>query len=291
MRSVQSITGPRVLHVGAVLSLLALAGCGSPDSAQLLSRAADAAEEGRYRAAAIDLRTAVANEPDNAEARFRLGLMALQLGDPATAEKELRRARELGYEEASLLEPTAEALIELSRARQALAELALVAPATANSEALSGRAHEQLDEQDYALRAYQRSLALDGDNEDALLGKARFASAKGDREAAEEALERARRAHGDSLDVALDLGRFLLLTQRPEEGEAVLANAFASAQAFQSPVKRGDVLVSLAEAQLAQSKLDAAAETARTLLTVRPDDILATYIDARIAYARDDLAL
>ncbi len=55
-------------------------------------------EKGDVRSAQIALRNAVRDEPRNAEAHFRLAGAHLTLGDPAAAEKEIRTARELGYD-------------------------------------------------------------------------------------------------------------------------------------------------------------------------------------------------
>ena len=291
MKAGRSITGLYLRRVAVLVGIALVSSCGGVDTPELLSRAAEAVEEGRYRAALIDLRNAVANEPENPEARYELGIVALTLGDAATAEKEMRRARELGRDKASTLLPMAQALIELRREAQALAELAEVDDPSARSEALSGLAYERLNRQNDALSAYQRSLAIDQNNEMALLGMARYSIANGDREAAEERLVRAREAHAGSSLVALDYGRFLFLTQRPEEAEAVFSEALASQSETLRIATRWDLLLSQAEVQLAQNKLDAAEQTALAMQGLQSESVLVKYVDARVAFAREDIPL
>jgi len=60
---------------------------------------------GDLRGAQLELRNAVRANPNNAAAHFRLGQVAQRLGDPVAAEKELKQARELGFE-ARLINPT-----------------------------------------------------------------------------------------------------------------------------------------------------------------------------------------
>ncbi|MEO0424406.1 MAG: XrtA/PEP-CTERM system TPR-repeat protein PrsT [Pseudomonadota bacterium] len=283
------IRSSRGRWVAAFIASALIAGCASPDAPELLSRAEAAIDEGRYRAALVDLRSVVASEPENAEARFQLAVVSLTLGDMATAEKELRRARERGYDEAATLEPMAEALIGLARAREALAELDNIEEPSAHAESLAGLAHEQLGQSDLALRAFNRALEIDPRNEDALLGKARELDATGDRQGAEALLDKARAEHADSMKVAVEYGRFLLVTQRPAEAEAVYQAAIDARTESDAPSTRWDLFLSLAESQLAQGKIDEAEQTVAALDEIEPDTVLAKYIQARIAFAREDI--
>ena len=59
-------------------------------------RAREQVEQGKLRAAVIELKNALAKNPDNADARLLLGELYLDAGDGASAEKELQHARQLG---------------------------------------------------------------------------------------------------------------------------------------------------------------------------------------------------
>ncbi|MEO0421517.1 MAG: tetratricopeptide repeat protein [Pseudomonadota bacterium] len=283
----------RVRHAGvAIAALTLLASCGGEvPTPELISRAVAASEEGRYREAIIDLRNAVANDPNNAEARFELGSAALQLGDAATAEKELRRARELGYDAEPTIAKMAAALIQLGRPREALAELANAEEQDAEILGLAGLALETNNDGNGALRAYQEALKLDGNEERALLGLARSALAKGDRVVAEETFAKAVAAHGDSPRVRLDYGRYLYSRGRVADAVAEYQKGLAQPLAQQRLPVSWDLHISMAEAQLAVGDLEGAAESIETLNGLQPDHVLVKYLRARIAFERKDLAL
>jgi putative PEP-CTERM system TPR-repeat lipoprotein len=271
------------------LMIILLGACGSPGTDELLARAADAVEGGDMRAAIIDLRTAVAEDPSNAEARFRLGMLALQVDDAPTAEKELRRARELGYDDAAIVEPLCEAYLLLGRPSDLLAEAVRVSDPSAELLALAGDAYLQLKREDRALRAFQRALEKDETNERTLLGLARYAQYGGDAQTALERLEAAIAAHPDSAQVRLDYGRFLYLRGDYAEAEEQFSQGLALPSASYRLRHRWDLLVSRAEAQLGQSKLEEAEQSIAELNQLRTDHPVVEYLRARLAFERRDL--
>ena len=72
------------------------AGCQNETAADLIRSARDYQARGDTQAAIIQLKNAVQKQPDNAEARLLLGQASLIVGDPTSAEKELRRASRNG---------------------------------------------------------------------------------------------------------------------------------------------------------------------------------------------------
>ena len=89
----------KLLMIAAV-GILGLACDLTPTPEQLRARADSALSSGDIRAAIIDLRTAVSLEPDEGGLRWLLGTSLLRVNDGAAAEKEFRRAHELGFETA-----------------------------------------------------------------------------------------------------------------------------------------------------------------------------------------------
>jgi Flp pilus assembly protein TadD len=81
----------RVLAIAGVLAVT-LAGCGKDRPEALIESAKTFSTNGDYRAAVIQLRSALQKQPENGEARFILGNALNEEMDYVTAEKELRKA-------------------------------------------------------------------------------------------------------------------------------------------------------------------------------------------------------
>ncbi|MEO0423271.1 MAG: XrtA/PEP-CTERM system TPR-repeat protein PrsT [Pseudomonadota bacterium] len=282
------LTG-RTLLAAAILALAA--SCADDGALEQLARATEAEEYGRYREAIIELRNAVAVDPRNPEVRYQLGAAALTLGDAATAEKELARARELGFDLQASIAKMAEAFLLLGRPDEALVELAQAQPQGAEVLALIAAAYEAQGEADRSIDAYQRALALDPEEERALLGIARAAVGKVDFASAQRAYDAAVAAHGDSPTVRLDYGRFLHELGRAEEAEAQFALALAQPLLEEHRPLRWELSLALAEAQLAQGKLGPAEETIDDLNDLQADHVLVKYLRARTAFERRDLTV
>ncbi len=79
------------------VSLAALPGCSKEASSQKsLALAKQAQAKGDTKAAVIDLKNALQKDPENRDARLLLGKLYDEMGDGASAEKELREASRLG---------------------------------------------------------------------------------------------------------------------------------------------------------------------------------------------------
>ena len=78
------------------MTVLFVSACGfGLDTEARLERAETALAGGDYRAAIIDAKNILQDEPDNVSARLVLGRASIRIGDGASAEKDLRRALEL----------------------------------------------------------------------------------------------------------------------------------------------------------------------------------------------------
>lgn len=90
----------RLFSIIALLLLVLpnMSACGQADltSAEYVAKAQDYFDNDNYQAAVISLKNALLKDPDNLEARWLLARTAIELGDGATAEKEIGRAIELG---------------------------------------------------------------------------------------------------------------------------------------------------------------------------------------------------
>lgn len=59
-------------------------------------------EKGDLKAAQIELRNALREDPNNAEAHFRLAVLSARMGDPVAAEKGFRLARDNGFDQRAI---------------------------------------------------------------------------------------------------------------------------------------------------------------------------------------------
>src|SRR5207245_131148 len=112
----------------AGLLALAIAGvaaaAGDPQRAEgYITDAKKSVDKGDYRSAVIQLKNAVQADPDNAAARYELGVAELRLGDYLSAEKELRGALDRKFNPDQIAGPLAETLLRLGKNEELLAQI------------------------------------------------------------------------------------------------------------------------------------------------------------------------
>ena len=286
---------PATHRCGAVLVVLialALASCTHGVNAGThMNRAQDYVAHGDYPAAMIELKNVLAQDPRNAGARVLLAQAELELGDAAAAEKELRRAEELGVPAETVRIPRARALMELRDGDAALALLDASAVTDPHEQgeihALRGDAHQLLAQHDAARADYAAALALDPQCQTALLGLAQLELAQGSDDAAERRLDEAIEAHPDSADARLARARFYVERARFDEAQAEFEHALAGVPAGLNRA-RMEGLAGLAEAQLGRHDAAAANATVERLADVAPGHPLTQFLRARLAFDAKD---
>ncbi len=148
-------------RVGAIVLLTGvLVACDrSINVDEVIDRAAVLYESGAHRASVIELKNAVREDPANARARQLLGENYIELGDANSAEKELRRALDLGVDAAVLAVPLARVMLLQGRYEDALdaAEAAAAPAGSARAAVLvvRGRAYGSLADLDAAEAAFR----------------------------------------------------------------------------------------------------------------------------------------
>ena len=118
-----------------ISSFLILISCNGPgmNEQQMLQNAKTYLDKGDLMAASIELRNTLQKNNDNAEARYLLGSVSLEIGDLTTAEKELRRAALAGWNEEETQIGLARVLIARKEFQKLLDEIVIVntwSPAT-----------------------------------------------------------------------------------------------------------------------------------------------------------------
>jgi putative PEP-CTERM system TPR-repeat lipoprotein len=275
-----------------LVAAIAATGCTSGyDAAEHMARAQDFVAAGENRAAMIELKNVLAKDPANAQARLLLAQAQLVLGDAAAAEKELRRAEELGVSADVVRVPRARALIELGEADRALDLLepgAGGAPEQlAEAHAVRGDAHRMLEDYDAARAEYLAALAADAQSLRAQLGLAQLEAARGTAAAAEERFADAVARHPDSADARLARAHWYLEQQRFDEARADFEAALSHIPEGLSRA-RMEALAGLTEAQLGLRDATAAQETVERLAGIAGGHPLTQFLRARLAFEAKD---
>lgn len=167
----------------SAVCVLVLAACSDSPEKMLVS-ARDYLARDDLNAASIQLKNALQQDGKLAEARFLLGSVNLRQGNVVGAEKELRRAAELGFPPAEVKPLLARTMVRLGEFDRVLAEFEgqqVGAPAAdARLLAAVGDAHLGKREFDKARGAFDAALERQADEPAALLGRARSKFIAGD---------------------------------------------------------------------------------------------------------------
>ena len=213
-------TSPRVVLKAAACSMLMtalLAGCSkSDDPVALIAEARQYQNKGDTKAAVIQLKNALQKNPENAEARFMLGSIYIESGDPTSAEKELRKAGSLGITPERLLPPLGKTLIALGKYQDVLG-LTTTGPDNAETMALRGDALFASGKREDAKIAYQKALERRPGLSTAMIGLGKLAAVSGDLAGAGKLTEDAIAKNPQDGDGWMFRGDFLRNTGHPVE--------------------------------------------------------------------------
>jgi cellulose synthase operon protein C len=248
---------------------------------------------GNLAAAELLLRRAVREDPRNAEAHLRLGLVQLRLGDAAAAEREFRLARESGYQLVTVNQMLAETYMREGKFQQLLDEFpAPAAPDKSNVPLLvmRGMAQLSLGRLAEARVTLEQAVKLGPDIPDPELAIARLDVAERNLKAAEDAVDRALSLDGGNVDGLLLKAQ--LLNARGQRAEAIarLDQAVKIAPLNVAlRLERANMLIEANEDKKAEADAEA-------VLKNNPRNATAIYIEAVVAarahdYTRADTLL
>ncbi len=275
---------PLIRVVGIALAVAAslLAGCGEKPET-LVNSAKSYLADKDTNAAVIQLRNALQQEPNHAEARYLLGVTTFGQHDYLTAEKELRRALELGYAEDAVLPALARSMVENGKDRELIDEYGtrqLQAPAArAPFQTALGDAWLGQGKNDEAARAYADALQAQSGYAPAEAGRARVLATRGDMDGARRLVTATLKAHPDSVETLM-LNAELLVAEGKNADAARAYARVIDLQPDNHAARRGQIAVLIAEkdykraaAQIEASKEagghDARLEYLQALLALR----------------------
>jgi putative PEP-CTERM system TPR-repeat lipoprotein len=219
------------LTVLALAALLQLGGCSQGTTpADYVLKANEHVEKGELRSAAIQLANALQQEPNNSEARWLLAQVSLALGDAPKAERDARRAMELGIPQTQARPVLIESIILQGDHDRAIAEATSLPASMPQSEhpvflALRGKAHVLKGELAEAKAAAEQALAIDPKHGDALVVIGVVHSLRGEYDDARAAIMAAIDVDGDSADAWSSLGELEMALGNASEAEAAFGKA------------------------------------------------------------------
>jgi len=273
-------------------SLSVLAG----DSGDYLRDAHAYFDKGELKAAVIQLKNALLADPDNKEARLLLGKAYIQQRDGLSAEKELRRAQELGVAREAVLVSLGRALL-LSGQNDKV--LKTITPEAGDSEALQadilllqGQAYLATGKLAMAEEQFSRVLELTPAASEALLGKARIAYHNKDTTGAAKFIEQALASKPDNADAWTLKGELLREAGQQQEALAAYQKAIA-AEPDNVPAQLGHttMLLALGKMDQANTEIDGLLKRYPGLYLVRYLKALAQYQQQQLEPAQESVQL
>lgn len=272
----------------AALLLAGLTACGKTQTAEsLISEAHQYQTKGDNKAAIIQLKNALQNSPDNAEARFLLGTIYNQTGDAQSADKELRRALSLGIPATRVLPELAGALLAQGQFQQALDEIRRLADDQPSAQILSlrGNAYLALNKEQEAKTAFEGALKTTPGFPAALIGLSRLALTEKNIASATEYSEQAVTQNPQNTDVWLFKGDLL---RAQGKTEAALA-AYSEVLKFQPDNVAAHLNIALL--QIASNQFTEAKTNIDAARKASPRNLMAIYIQALLDFRQGKFAV
>ena len=278
---------PRLIYAAsALLAVLALAGCSKGDPSALVGSAKSYLAKGDYPASIIQLKSALQEAPENPEARFLLGKVLLESGNPSGAEVELRKALDFHYQSDEVYAALARALLAQSEHRKLVLELGerKLDGAAARADLLTSlaMAYLALGETKSARASVEGALAAKPGGARALMVQAQLDALGNDLPQALKHIDEAIAAAPNDPDPAVFKAQLQMSQGRREEAIKTLESAIATNPAsLNARFALVPLLVTTKQLERAATELDAMKKAA-------PQDSRTIYSDALVSFARND---
>lgn len=287
----------KVTLLVALIASPIVSGCdriGSSTPQQHIQKAKDFQNKGDLRASIIELKNALQQSPDNAEARLLLGEVYVKAQQGQDAEKELLRAQKLGGDEESIKVLLGQALLMQELYERVLKD---VTPGSRTSpqnmakiQQLHGEAQLGLGHMEQGCGLFKQSAQTDPAYIPTYWGLARCAVATNDFDQAKALLEQALKLDVKNTSTWMWLGKLAQVRNDPKAAEAAYSGLLKIAP------DHVDAHLSLALLHLSADKFDTAQAEIGAARKVAPDNLRAKYLQAlldfrqaKYASARDNL--
>ncbi len=281
----------KLLNLIALATLLA---CTGKSDQEYIQQAKHHQEEGDLNASIIDLKNALQQNPKNSEARLLLGNIYVDIREGAAAEKELRRAQELGIKHSSLSIALSKALLYQYKYQNVIEQLSrgdLIGLDEVWKETLLGEAHLGLSEIDQAQKAFTRALERQHDFIPALLGQAKLFLVQQDIEKANSCIQQILTIHPKEIDAWIIKGNLALLKTQYPLAKAAFEKALKLDLANPIPLQGFIIRARLAHTLITEGQSQNAIKHIDLLLKMAPEHPLPQYLQGLATYLQGDKAV
>ncbi len=276
----------------ATLSVL-LSGCAGESPEHLLAEAKKHLQQQDHKAAIIQLKNALQQDPSLAEARFLLGKSLLRNGDAAGAEIELNKAAELGYDAEALAPEQSRLMLLQGKAEALIKQYDGIAPKDplllAALKLNLAVAHISGGDVKTARERIDQALQADAANVEVQLFHTRLLEVEGRAEAALASIEQLLGKHPQNSQAWKLKGDLLMQQGAAAKTEAAEAGLAAYRKAVELDKRNIDAQAAIFQVLLGRQELDAAATQLTQLRAVASNHPQTHFFAARLAFERRDL--
>ena len=198
------------LIIGAILIVTLLAACNQQSAEEYLTRGDQFVKAGEWGSAIIEFKNSLKQEPENALARAKLGQAYVEIASADAAIKELNTAQEYGYKKELLLVPLAKAYRQKGDFARILDEITMQdkysSEMNADVMAFRGVAWLVKGDKEAAIEALDKARQLDQDRTEVRLAWATLEKSNNNIEAQKKWLQPLLEREGGSADAWTQLG-------------------------------------------------------------------------------------
>lgn len=279
----QSVLRAATLTAALIAGLLA--GCGGDSPETLIRSGKEFLAKNDSKAAVIQFKNALQQNPNSGEARFLLGKALLEEGDARGAEVELRKAYDLKYEPDLTVPLLVRAMLAMGQTKKVIEEFAnleLNGEAAASLKTSLSLAYRSSGNSEAAQKALKAALNAKSDYVPALLVEARTKFAQEDVIGAIAIVDGALSKNPGDADALLLKGSFLAF-----EGDQTGAIEFYR-KAVQSKPDHLAAHSAIFSALMQKGTIDDAAKQLDEMKKIAPKNPQTLYLEAQLAYQRKD---
>lgn len=265
---------------------IGMAGCSEQKSSyDYFSQARQYYEEGKDKAAVIEIKNALQKDPENGEARYLYAKILNENGDGSAAEIQSRKALTLGVSKARAYSVLGESLLLQRKFQNVLDEIKpsneFDGEQLAGIQTIRGDAYIALGKDSEAASAYQKAIDKNPDYTKAHLGLARLAALENDLEGALRYVDIALSKSPENAQAWLMKAGLLR-----EQGKNEKARA-AYSHILQFDEKNISAHLGLVSMDLAAGRPDAARANLEAAKKIAPGNLRVKYMQA-VLYFRDE---